>query len=78
MAGSLPSRERGLKYAHLPQGRRVFQSLPSRERGLKYVAHDSSSGPGTVAPFKGAWIEISRKASTAPRASRRSPQGSVD
>ena len=32
---SLPSRERGLKYRHIPGYLKVALSLPSRERGLK-------------------------------------------
>ena len=32
---SLPSRERGLKYAAVPVGSDAGKSLPSRERGLK-------------------------------------------
>ena len=33
---SLPSRERGLKYAAVPVGSDAGKSLPSRERGLKF------------------------------------------
>ena len=56
--GSLPSRERGLKFLNFLKATPYsFKSLPSRERGLKYHArrHELS---GDVAPFTGAWIEI--------------------
>ena len=33
--GSLPTRERGLKYRSDDLGVRKFKSLPTRERGLK-------------------------------------------
>ena len=35
-------------------------SLPSRERGLKYDCFTFSFGIVIVAPFTGAWIEISK------------------
>ncbi len=34
-------------------------SLPSRERGLKYIANPVLGNYSLVAPFAGAWIEIS-------------------
>ncbi|SPF49124.1 hypothetical protein SBF1_4320004 [Candidatus Desulfosporosinus infrequens] len=43
---SLPTRERGLKY-------------PTRERGLKYEKQTKTRGNNPVAPYAGAWIEIS-------------------
>ena len=33
-------------------------SLPSRERGLKSVKYDTMVATVKVAPFAGAWIEI--------------------
>ena len=59
--GSLPSRERGLKLAighctYLGQ-----ESLPSRERGLKFDCIPPHSQGHGVAPFAGAWIEISNR-----------------
>ena len=37
----------------------AFPSLPSRERGLKYVTDPTDEQSAKVAPFAGAWIEIS-------------------
>ena len=34
---SLPTRERGLKYAAYHRGKSAAGSLPTRERGLKYA-----------------------------------------
>ena len=39
----------------------ILLSLPSRERGLKYLISNFPLPPEIVAPFAGAWIEISRK-----------------
>ena len=36
-----------------------YSSLPSRERGLKCVATQGKGARESVAPFTGAWIEIS-------------------
>ena len=55
---SLPSRERGLKSINERDGRCDPASLPSRERGLK--SRDLKQLlPPAVAPFAGAWIEMS-------------------
>ncbi len=59
MAVSLPSRERGLKSLRQVRQRRTLPSLPSRERGLKCLGVWSDFRAGFVAPFAGAWIEIS-------------------
>ena len=56
--GSLPSRERGLKFLHLQSHPPQTASLPSRERGLKYASKRSVPYHQVVAPFTGAWIEI--------------------
>ena len=56
---SLPSRERGLKFRPHWIVDISVQSLPSRERGLKYRPSDLQLLPSFVAPFAGAWIEIS-------------------
>ena len=37
-----------------------WSSLPSRERGLKSAAKDNKDRAAQVAPFTGAWIEITR------------------
>ena len=37
----------------------ILLSLPSRERGLKYQKESRRDSRGGVAPFAGAWIEIS-------------------
>ena len=55
---SLPSRERGLKYLLSLRSPREQSSLPSRERGLKYYSQDNNPLHPQVAPFAGAWIEI--------------------
>ena len=57
---SLPTRERGLKYSKHPPRRVLFLSLPTRERGLKSEALNSVAIFLLVAPYTGAWIEISR------------------
>ena len=56
---SLPSRERGLKFPSYRVQKYPGRSLPSRERGLKYRNADTYDRVGGVAPFAGAWIEIS-------------------
>ena len=56
---SLPSWERGLKSARKRCRRYPSMSLPSWERGLKYSFLLSPPMLVVVAPFVGAWIEIS-------------------
>ncbi len=59
---SLPTRERGLKS---PSCGRLFpycRSLPTRERGLKFFFRLSGHVSAQVAPYAGAWIEISTTA----------------
>ena len=53
-------------------------SLPSRERGLKYDCFTFSFGIVIVAPFTGAWIEISLSSGSMSVTARRSLHGSVD
>ena len=55
---SLPSRERGLKYALTELATRRTRSLPSRERGLKLQVRRSFLCCCLVAPLAGARIEI--------------------
>ena len=56
---SLPSRERGLKSLPHYRHKQTVRSLPSWERGLKFIrVADKIIGKG-VAPFTGAWIEMS-------------------
>ena len=55
---SLPSRERGLKFAPFGNTTSMNESLPSRERGLKSLLIKTAHGRKEVAPFAGAWIEI--------------------
>ena len=57
---SLPSRERGLKFADGGGDQGGDGSLPSRERGLKSVNLLPSGHSIPVAPFAGAWIEMLR------------------
>ena len=75
---SLPSRERGLKFLGLDLLRLVLASLPSRERGLKCQKGRTIHAGGQVAPFTGAWIEITSMALTSWSRPRRSLHGSVD
>ena len=56
---SLPSRERGLKSIIYSSHRKIITSLPSRERGLKFLWRCPAGWRWNVAPFAGAWIEIS-------------------
>ena len=58
-SGSLPSRERGLKYKISLAFLKYVVSLPSRERGLKLNIRLAIVRRQLVAPFAGAWIEIS-------------------
>ena len=55
---SLPSRERGLKFAKGTDDEDTEMSLPSRERGLKFTYILFLLSITLVAPFAGAWIEI--------------------
>ena len=55
---SLPSWERGLKFANTDNIRRFFSSLPSWERGLKFKLNIIHPRRNVVAPFVGAWIEM--------------------
>ena len=56
---SLPSRERGLKSNSDEVVPLTEKSLPSRERGLKCLERRWRKEIMQVAPFTGAWIEIS-------------------
>ena len=58
LATSLPSRERGLKYAKHNHHFVDNLSLPSRERGLKLQVPLPLLPGCFVAPLAGAWIEI--------------------
>ena len=75
---SLPSRERGLKYAPDVPGVAGKPSLPSRERGLKLHMLDDFHAGRHVAPFVGAWIEIAGGLAGPEPPPRRSLRGSVD
>ena len=55
---SLPTRERGLKFAFFGKFAAITQSLPTRERGLKFLKSRPAGEPSAVAPYAGAWIEI--------------------
>ena len=55
---SHPSRVRGLKLKELMSYEFFIVSHPSRVRGLKSVTATGSINPGAVAPFTGAWIEM--------------------
>ena len=55
---SLPSRERGLKFSDEWEVAEKWKSLPSRERGLKSKGAGTAARGRAVAPFAGAWIEI--------------------
>ena len=55
---SHPSRVRGLKYAQRIREDLLVRSHPSRVRGLKLRLGHRRYDRGHVAPFTGAWIEI--------------------
>ena len=59
---SLPSRERGLKCLLTGMRQGEILSLPSRERGLKSWLATLERRASSVAPFTGAWIEITGEA----------------
>ena len=59
---SLPTRERGLKFCHYRHHTVSDPSLPTRERGLKCFVHNDSVWVMVVAPYAGAWIEITARA----------------
>ena len=75
---SLPSRERGLKFSSLDPSPESLSSLPSRERGLKFADEGLVGRSFDVAPFTGAWIEITLRELACGRALSRSLHGSVD
>ena len=75
---SLPSRERGLKFALDYSVVYCDTSLPSRERGLKFLKLEISFLRNSVAPFAGAWIEIKNFYKNWNTMNRRSLRGSVD
>ena len=56
----------------------ILLSLPSRERGLKFDVCELSARQVVVAPFAGAWIEISCLTDKEQRSLGRSLRGSVD
>ena len=56
--GSLPLRERGLKFDVILRVIGSGMSLPLRERGLKLLLPRFFQSPHQVAPLAGAWIEI--------------------
>ena len=60
---SLPTWERGLKYSHMHAVAAVASSLPTWERGLKSMYGRIDGDPLNVAPYMGAWIEISNNLS---------------
>ena len=65
-SGSLPMRERGLKFCGLSPPFGQHRSLPMRERGLKSVQRGGRLAVRPVAPHAGAWIEISRACTGSP------------
>ena len=50
-----------MKSSPLPSHRPLSWSLPSRERGLKSRPSDLEEHFNKVAPFAGAWIEITNE-----------------
>ena len=75
---SLPSRERGLKYACPIPALDCPESLPSRERGLKLLTLSVAKLIEFVAPFAGAWIEMLSNGCNFTNGNGRSLRGSVD
>ena len=60
LPSSLPSWERGLKFMILDFLRYRCGSLPSWERGLKWQSTTKKDRKPKVAPFVGAWIEMTQ------------------
>ena len=77
-AESLPSRERGLKLLFAFRTVQSRTSLPSRERVLKCSQSAHLADCHAVAPFAGAWIEITAMAAIQKSQTGRSLRGSVD
>ena len=76
---SLPTWERGLKSTHQSgNATALLRSLPTWERGLKSTFGSTAAPPPFVAPYMGAWIEISPNIPAASSACCRSLHGSVD
>jgi len=62
VSASLPSRERGLKFALLEVFSRFFKVAPFAGAWIEIKLEQSIGGVETlVAPFAGAWIEIQRQ-----------------
>ncbi len=57
--GSLPTWERGLKSWYVKERIADVMSLPTWERGLKLIILKITQWIFIVAPYMGAWIEIS-------------------
>ena len=76
--GSRPCRERGVETVNPAPPRCGRWSLPSRERGLKLGGPWGIALGVAVAPFTGAWIEISTGHPVRASAKGRSLHGSVD
>ena len=78
MALSHPSRVRGLKSEGTEVDPITMKSHPSRVRGLKFAVAGHQHRPHSVAPFTGAWIEITRTPTVTVTLECRTLHGCVD
>ena len=78
LSQSRPTRERGLKSISVLASTYSATSLPTRERGLKSIHALGCAVNDSVAPYAGAWIEISDTHKSHPPLLGRSLRGSVD
>ena len=76
--GSLPVRERGLKYFWAPQNPHQNHVAPRAGAWIEVLSGTSIDVIMSVAPRAGAWIEVGRLPRRRPQYPRRSPCGSVD
>ena len=75
---SLPSRERGLKFAEAMQDGLVSGVAPLAGAWIEMGEVEKNRRVVSVAPLAGAWIEIDIFLPSPSVVSRRSPRGSVD
>ena len=67
-----------MKFIKNTFGIKFDRSLPSRERGLKWFVYAAKITGEVVAPFAGAWIEMSVNPTASNPGACRSLRGSVD
>ena len=77
-AGSLPSRERGLKQTIQKEKNEADAVAPFAGAWIETVLASSPKSSARVAPFAGAWIETVNGPSSGTEKCSRSLRGSVD